>query len=107
MNTVGLMWPPIEPRSDLPFSSSEPGGTVTGAPLLVMTEAVPRVASDSTAAAITAGLPVVSTATLTPAPVAETISPATSASSRPVVSIARLDPGDGAADALDDPAALV
>jgi hypothetical protein len=32
MNTVGLMWPPIEPRSDLPFSSSEPGGTVTGAP---------------------------------------------------------------------------
>jgi hypothetical protein len=33
MNTVGLMWPPIEPRSDLPFSSSEPDGTVTGAPL--------------------------------------------------------------------------
>ena len=60
MNTVGLMWPPMEPRSDLPFSSSEPGGTVTGAPLLVMTEAVPWVASDSSAAAIPAGLPVVS-----------------------------------------------
>jgi hypothetical protein len=28
MNTVGLMCPPIEPRSDLPFSSSEPGGSV-------------------------------------------------------------------------------
>ena len=36
--------------------------------------AVPWVASDSTAAAITAGLPVVSRATLTPARVAETIS---------------------------------
>src|SRR5580693_6625063 len=86
MKIVGLMWPPIVPLSWRPLSSRSPGGRLMGAPLLVITEAVPWVASDWTSARITAGLPVVSSATSTPLPVSFTAA-ATSASSWPAVSI--------------------
>jgi hypothetical protein len=96
MNTVGLMCPPIEPRSVRPVSSSAPGGRVTGGPLLVMTEIVPCIAAALTAAMITSGLPVVSRTTSAPLPVAATTSAVTWARSSPVVSTTHVAPSSSA-----------
>ena len=97
MKTVGLMWPPIVPRSVRPVTSSAPGGIVTSLPLLVMTEIVPCFAAELTAARITCGFPVVSRmASAPPLPAARTTCAVTSASSRPVVSTACVAPSSSA-----------